>query len=99
MKTMDNKEFARDLEAWTRRFALSVIRRLGKLLKSIESKVMRNQLTKAGASVGANYRAANRSRSKADFKSRISLTLGTLGILVHFRHCLHFGHFRHFSAL
>ncbi len=34
---------------------------------------MRNQLTKAGTSIGANYREANRSRSKADFKSRIKI--------------------------
>ncbi len=70
---MDNKEFARDLEVRTRRFAMCVIRLSGKLPNSIESKVIRNQLTKAGTSIGANYREANRSRSKADFKSRIRI--------------------------
>ena len=34
---------------------------------------MRNQLTKCGTSVGANYREANRSRSKADFKNKITI--------------------------
>lgn len=48
-----------------------MIRLSGKLPNSIECKVIRNQVTKAGTSVGANYREANRSRSKADFKSRI----------------------------
>ncbi len=69
----ENKEFARELEVRTRRFAISVIRLSGKLPNSIECKVIRNQVTKAGTSVGANYREANRSRSKADFKSRIRI--------------------------
>jgi len=38
-----------------------------------EGKVIRNQITKAGTSVGANYREANRARSKADFKNRIAI--------------------------
>ena len=32
---------------------------------------MRNQITKSASSIGANYREANRSRSRADFKNRI----------------------------
>ena len=38
-----------------------------------EGKVIRNQITKAGTSVGANYREANRARSKADFKNKIAI--------------------------
>ena len=37
---------------------------------------MRNQLTKAGTSIGANYREANRARSKADFRSKIKICEG-----------------------
>jgi four helix bundle protein len=35
--------------------------------------VIRRQITKSGTSVGANYREANRARSRADFKSRIKI--------------------------
>ena len=35
--------------------------------------VIKNQVTKSGTSVGANYREANRARSRADFKSRIKI--------------------------
>jgi four helix bundle protein len=35
--------------------------------------VIRNQLTKSGTSIGANYREANRARSKADFRNKISI--------------------------
>ncbi|MFY0712676.1 four helix bundle protein [Seonamhaeicola sp. NFXS20] len=35
---------------------------------------MRNQITKSGTSIGANYREANRSRSKKDFKNKIQIS-------------------------
>jgi four helix bundle protein len=35
-----------------------------------EARVIRNQITKSGTSIGANYREANRARSKADFKNK-----------------------------
>jgi len=70
---MENKEFAGKLEIRTREFGVSVIRLSVKLPDSSEGRVIKNQLTKSGTSVGANYREANRSRSKADFKNKISI--------------------------
>jgi four helix bundle protein len=43
------------------------------LPNTVEGRVVRNQLTKAGTSVGANYREANRARSKADFRNKIKI--------------------------
>jgi four helix bundle protein len=43
------------------------------LPSSPEGKVIKNQLTKSGTSIGANYREANRGRSKADFINRIKI--------------------------
>ena len=71
---MDNKEFAKKLEERTKKFAISVIRLSVQLPNSPEGKVIRTQFTKAGTSVGANYREANRARSKADFNSRIRIS-------------------------
>ena len=34
---------------------------------------MKNQITKSATSIGANYREANRSRSKADFRNKIKI--------------------------
>lgn len=73
MKSKDNKEFAKELEQRTRAFAVRIIRLSTKLPNSPEGKVVRNQITKSGTSVGANYREANRSRSKADFRSKIRI--------------------------
>ena len=70
---MENKEFAKQLEDRTKRFAISVINLSALLPGTPEGKVVRNQFTKAGTSVGANYREANRARSKADFSNKIRI--------------------------
>lgn len=61
---MDRKKFAKDLEKRTRRFAANIIRLSMTLPDTPEGKIVRNQLAKAGTSIGANYREANRARSK-----------------------------------
>ena len=70
---MENKEFARDLEERTKKFAVSIIRLSASVPNTPEGLAVRNQITKSGTSIGANYREANRSRSKADFKNRIRI--------------------------
>lgn len=52
---------------------IRIVRLSAKLPNTSEGKVVRNQITKAGTSVGANYREANRARSRADFKNKISI--------------------------
>lgn len=71
---MDNKEFAKKLELRTLQFAISIINLSASLPKSSEALVIRNQITKSGTSIGANYREANRSRSKPDFKNKIKIS-------------------------
>jgi four helix bundle protein len=72
-ENMDNKEFSKTLELRTKRFAIDIIKLSVKLPNHPEGRVIRNQLTKSGTSVGANYREANRSRSKADFANKIKI--------------------------
>jgi four helix bundle protein len=72
-RAMDNREFSRQLEKRTRDFAVKIIRLSGKLPNNSEGWVIRNQVTKAGTSIGANYREANRARSKADFINKIKI--------------------------
>ncbi|MFY9151893.1 MAG: four helix bundle protein [Prolixibacteraceae bacterium] len=71
---MENKEFAKQLEKRTRIFAITIIKLSSSLPNSPEERVIRNQITKSGSSVGANYREANRSRSKADFSNKITIS-------------------------
>lgn len=70
---MDNKDFSKQLEDRTKQFAKSIILLSMTLPNTTESKVIRNQITKSGTSIGANYREANRSRSKADFANKIKI--------------------------
>lgn len=70
---MENKEFSKQLEKRTKDFAISIIKLSVEIPNTFEGKVIKNQLTKSGTSIGANYREANRSRSKADFKNKIKI--------------------------
>jgi four helix bundle protein len=70
---MNNKEFGELLEIRTRKFAISIIKLSSSLPDTTESKVIRNQITKSGTSIGANYREANRSRSNRDFTNKIRI--------------------------
>jgi len=67
---MENKEFAKKPEKRTLEFAITIIKLSDRLPNSPEGRVVRNHITKAGTSIGANYSEANRARSKAgvDYK-------------------------------
>lgn len=56
-----------------RLFSLSIIELSSKLEKNTASKVINYQITKSGTSTYANYRAALRARSKAEFFSKLSI--------------------------
>ncbi len=70
---MKNKEFAQQLSKRTTDFGINVIRLSSTLPTSPEALVVRTQITKSGTSVGANYREANRARSKADFRNKTKI--------------------------
>ncbi len=62
-----------DLADRTKQFAVSVLRFCARLPAKAEFQVVRGQLGRSGGSVGANYRAARRSRSPADFIHKLSI--------------------------
>lgn len=64
-----------DLKTRTKEFALQIIKLFRTLQHSEEARVIGKQILRSGTSVGANYRAACRSRSKAEFISKISIVL------------------------
>jgi four helix bundle protein len=63
----------KDLKERTKQFALKIIRLVASLPRTREADIIGRQLLKAGTSVGANYRESNRSRSKAEFSSKIGI--------------------------
>jgi four helix bundle protein len=60
-----------DLKTRTKEFDLRIIKVYSALPKSIEAQVIGKQLLRSGTSVGAHYREAIRSRSSAEFISKI----------------------------
>ncbi len=57
----------------TKKFAIDVIRLTTPLPRYRATDVIVNQLLRSSTSVGANYRAAHRARSPADFIAKMSI--------------------------
>lgn len=62
-----------DLRKRTKQFALEVIKFVEALPKGKTADIIGRQLLRSGTSVGANYRAACRARSSADFISKMGI--------------------------
>ena len=66
---------AGDLKERTKQFALCILRLCRTLPVNDESRILGKQLLRSGTSVGANYRAACRARSKAEFIAKLGIVL------------------------
>src|SRR6266550_1169826 len=62
---------ADDLKRRTKQFALRVLKLVAALPNTVQGRAIGNQLVRAGTSVAANYRAACRGRSKAEFVAKL----------------------------
>ena len=62
-----------ELKNRTKQLALRVIRLVESLPQTKTSKVIGGQLLRSGTSVGANYRAACRAKSTADFIAKLAI--------------------------
>lgn len=72
---MSNAEFAQNLRARTKNFALEIIRQTETAPVNVTSEILRKQIIRSATSIGANYRSACRSRSKPDFISKLRIVL------------------------
>jgi four helix bundle protein len=68
-------EQTEELKRRTKRFALDVLAFVARQPHSDDGRGVRYQLVRAATSVGANYRSACRSRSRAEFIARIGVAL------------------------
>jgi four helix bundle protein len=62
-----------ELLSRTRAFSLRFLKLVDHLPRTISGKAIGNQLVRSGTSVGANYRAACRSRSRAEFAAKLGI--------------------------
>ena len=64
---------AEELKTRTKRFSLRVLKLVAALPNNVQGRAVGGQLVRAGTSVGANYRAACRGRSRAEFVAKIGV--------------------------
>jgi four helix bundle protein len=70
MNTLDQ---AKQLQDRTKKFAVRIIKAFARLPLDEATRIIGSQFLRSGTSLAANYRAACRARSAADFVSKISV--------------------------
>jgi len=68
-------EHPEGLQSCTRSFALRIIKLFRALPRSEEARILGKQVLRSGTSIGANYRAAGRARSRAEFVAKLGIVL------------------------
>ena len=63
-----------DLEDRTLEFGRRIVRLCRALPKDVVNKRLADQLVRSGTSVGANYREANETQTKKDFRNRLRIS-------------------------
>jgi four helix bundle protein len=66
---------ADELKERTKRFGLRIMKLVDALPQSMAGRAIGSQLIRAGTAVGANYRAACRGRSKAEFVAKLGVVV------------------------
>jgi four helix bundle protein len=64
---------ANEMKKRTKAYGLAIIKLVESLPNTPTNRVIGNQLLKCGTSVGANYRASCRAKSKADFIAKMGI--------------------------
>jgi four helix bundle protein len=62
-----------DLKARTKQFALRVMKLIDAMPRTIQGRAIANQIIRSATSVAANYRAACRARSRAEFIAKLGV--------------------------
>jgi four helix bundle protein len=82
-----------ELQERTKSFALRVLKLIEHLPKTIGGRVLANQLARSATSVGANYRAACRGRSRAEFASKLGVVAEESDESLYWLELIRDGHF------
>jgi len=64
-----------ELKRRTEQFAIRIVKAYRRLPRAEEARVIGRQLLRSGTSVAANYRAAGRSRSRAEFVAKMGVVV------------------------
>jgi four helix bundle protein len=72
---VDGAKESEMLKDRTRRFALRILGVYRALPRTEEARILGKQVLRSGTSIGANYRAACRARSRAEFTAKLGIVL------------------------
>lgn len=75
MENNNKIDFIESFKKRTKKFVVDNIKLFRILPKTEEAKIIGRQLLRSSSSVGANYRAACRARSKAEFHSKLYIVV------------------------
>jgi len=75
MENNNKLDFINLMKTRTKTYVLDAIKFYQSMPKTEEGRIIGRQLLRSSSSVGANYRAACRSRSKAEFHAKLSITV------------------------
>jgi len=64
-----------ELKARTKAFALRIVTLVDRMPRSLAGQIISRQLLRSATSVGANYRAACRAQSRAEFVAKLSIVV------------------------
>lgn len=69
----NNMAFSKSLEKRTKQFTIRIYKLVGQFEYFKSNEALDSQLFRSASSIGANYREANRSKSRADFRNKIRI--------------------------
>ena len=65
---------AQEMRTRTKQFALRILKLAESLPRTVSGRTLANQIARSGTSVAANYRAAGKARSKAEFIAKLGIS-------------------------
>ena len=66
---------SKDLKERTKQFSIDIVKQVSFLTRNVSAEVLGKQILRSGTSVGANYRAACRAKSKKDFINKLAIVI------------------------
>jgi four helix bundle protein len=73
MSIAESEKRTANLKARTKQFALRVMKLVDALPRTVQGRAIANQIVRSATSVAANYRAACRARSRAEFTAKLGV--------------------------
>lgn len=66
---------SKDLKDRTKQFSVDIVKMVSSLNQNVTAQILGKQILRSGTSVGANYRAALRGKSKKDFINKLAIVI------------------------